>query len=148
MSTNYAYSLTGESNDYHGSYTNRRDARAAALEALKQMHLPNPPTTVFVGRMVPADPQVKGHAREVIREMTRRGDVFGLSNYLVGLTVEQVSDLDRELAGTVSSWLTKHHLEPKAFKIEAVSEYPVPTVRQVESGPLDEVHDLGQSRDV
>ena len=145
MSSRYAYSLTGDAHDYHGTYTNRRDARAAALEALKQ--LPNPPTTVFVGRVVAADPQTQGHARDVIRQMTRRGDVHGLSNYLVGLKVDQVSDLDRELSATIANWLLKHHLEPKQFKVEAVSEYPVPTVPQVKSGPVDEVHDLGLSRD-
>jgi hypothetical protein len=145
MSTKYAFSLTGDANDYQGTYTTRREARAAALDALKQ--LPNPPATVYVGRVVPADPQTKAHARTVLREMTRRGEAFGLSNYLVGLKVDQVSDLDKELSNTIANWLLKHHLEPKTFKVEAISEYPIPTVPQVQSGPTDEVHDLGVSRD-
>lgn len=143
MMPKYAYSLTGDTQDYHGSYPSRREARTAGLEALKV--LPNPPTTIFVGRIAPADPQTTGHARTVIREMTRRGDVFSLDNYLVGLKIEQVADLDKELSATIMNWLLKHHLEPKSFKVDSVSEYPVPLVPQVNSGPLDEVHDIGPS---
>lgn len=146
MAPKYAYSLTGDPQDYQGSFASRREARAAALDALKS--LPTPPTTVFVARVVPANPQTTGHARNVIREMSRRGDGFGLDNYLIGLKVDQVSDLDKELSATIANWLLKHHLEPKSFKVDAVSEYPVPTVPQVKSGPLDEVQDIGEPRTV
>jgi hypothetical protein len=146
MTAKYAYSLTGDTQDYHGSFGSRREARAAALDALKSM--PTPPTTVYVGRVVPADPQTTGHARTLLREMTRRGEAYGLDNYLVGLKVDQVSDLDKELSATIVNWLLKHHLEPKSFKVDAISEYPVPTVPQVKSGPLDEVQDLGEARTV
>src|SRR4051812_40725951 len=131
MTPKYAYSITGDYQDYQGSFATRREARAAGLEALKLQ--PNPPTTVYVGRVVPANPQTSGHARTVVREMTRRGDVHGLSNYLVGLKVEQVAELDKELSATIANWLLKHRLEPKTFKVEAISEYPVPTVPQVKA---------------
>jgi hypothetical protein len=148
MNAKYAFSLTGDVQDYQGSFPTRREARAAALEALKQLQSINPPTTVFVARVVPADPQTKNHARNVLREMTRRGDAAGLTNYVAGLKVDQVADLDRELSATIANWLLKHHLEPKTFRVEAISEYPVPTVPQVKSGPLDEVQDLGEARTI
>jgi hypothetical protein len=139
--TKYAYSLTGDRHDYTGGFATRREARAAGMEALKQ--LSNPPSTVYVARVSPADPQTTGHARTVLREMTRRGDASGVSNYLAGLKVDQVADLDKELSAAILNWLLKHHLEPKAFKVDAVSEYPVPLVPEVQSGPTNEVHDLG-----
>ncbi|HZZ43023.1 MAG TPA: hypothetical protein VFE58_08800 [Tepidisphaeraceae bacterium] len=146
MTAKYAFSLTGDVQDYQGSYSTRRDARAAALEALKD--LSNPPTTVFVARVVPADPQTKGHARMILREMSRKAEVFGLSNYLVGLKVDEVGSLDKELSATIGKWLIQNHLEPKSFRVEAISEYPLPTVPQVKSGPTDEVQDLGETRTV
>lgn len=144
MTPKYAYSLTGDPQDYHGSFTSRREGRAAALDALKS--LPSPPTTVYVGRVVPADPQTTGHARDVVRDMSRRGEVFGLDNYLSGLKVDQLADLDKELSATIANWLLRHHLEPKSFRVEAISEYPVPTVPQVKSTAADEVHDIGEPR--
>ena len=146
MTPKYAFSITGDLQDFQGSFGTRREARAAALEAIRLQ--PAPPTAVYVGRLVPANPQTSGHARGVIREMSRRGDASGLGNYLVGLKVEQVADLDRELSATIANWLLTHRLEPKACKVEAVSEYPVPAVPQVKSGPSDEVHDLGEMRTV
>lgn len=146
MPTKYAFSLTGDVQDYQGTFTSRRDARGAALDALKQ--LPNPPTTIYVARVVPADPQTSGHARHIIREMSRRADDYGQSKYLSGLKVDQVSELDKDLSATIANWLLKHHLEPKTFKVEAISEYPVPTVPQVMAVSTDEVHDLGESRTV
>jgi hypothetical protein len=126
----YAYSMNGE--DYVGSFTAREAAEAAALEAARRSA--EPPVTVFVGRIVAAVPATSGHAREVLSHM----------RYLANLSAAQVEELDCELEKTIVSWLNKHELMPQCFRVEAISEHPVPATPENHVLPrADEVHDLG-----
>jgi hypothetical protein len=140
----YAYSLNGS--DWRGNFNSRKEARQAALDAVKEQT--EPAREVYVGQMIPADPQASGHARNIIREINRRADAAGVGDYLSGLKVDQVEDLDREVANVIFHWLLRHRLEPTNFTVNAISEYPVPLPPEVRTGPTDEVADLGQSREL
>jgi hypothetical protein len=143
MSKRYAYSLNG--NDWAGDFPTRKEARLAALEAARE--LSELPATVFVGVVVPADPQVTGHARELIDRINARAESAGTGEYLNALKVDQVEDLNKELAAVLTGWLNRHKLQPTSFNVNAISEYPVPLPPTVKFAPNDEVADIGQNRD-
>jgi hypothetical protein len=144
MTKRFAYSLNG--NDWAGDFSSRKEARLAALEAARS--LDELPATVFVGAVIAADPQIAGHARELVGRINSRAESAGTGEYLNSLKVEQVEDLDREITGVLQNWLVKHKLLPTSFHVNAISEYPVPLPPTVTSGPSDEVRDIGQNRDV
>jgi len=140
----YAYSLDGQR--YIGSFETREQALTIALEAARQRR--TPPESVFVGRSVPVDPKASGHARIIVSNMAARareeaGDVG--SEYLQNLPKDQIEELDAALETTILGWLTKHDLLPTFFRVEAISEHPVPTPRAAPPTPSNEVHDLGVS---
>ena len=121
----YAYSVHGEK--FLGSYPTREEAVARAVEVARMQ--PCPPSSVFVGKRVPGDPQAKNLAKNVIRLMRERalgavGDEA--EGYLAGVTKEQEADLDQALAGAVEGWLERNELAPTFFKVEAISEHLVP----------------------
>src|SRR4051794_19956135 len=122
MNKRYAFSLNGS--DWRGSFATRKEARQAALDATRDQI--EPAREVYVGQIVSADPQAAGHARYVIREINRRADAAGIGEYLSGLKIEQLEELDRDLANVIVHWLLRHKLEPTNFTINAISEYPVP----------------------
>lgn len=128
MEMRYAFSLNGQ--NYQGSFTSRREARSAAFDAAS--HLAELPPVVFIGKVQQADPHTANHARQLVREMSRQArDIDGNDNYLSGLTVEQISDLNRSVSQVLEQWLDRHNLRPAGFQVQAVSEYPVPMPHEV-----------------
>ena len=147
MPARYAYSLNGE--NYTGSYAAREEALSAALEAAADPMNLNPPQSVFVGRRVEADPHASGHARTVLREMAWQAhDEVGApaSTYLNKLGGGAIRELDGAIEHVLYDWLRKHDLLPTYFRVEGISEHPVPIPAQVngERAGSDEVHQPGQ----
>ena len=136
--TNYAYSLNGP--DWRGQFSSRKDARVAALAAARQME--QPPTEVFVGKLTPTNAHTTGHSLAIIKSINQRTELSGKSVYLTGVKVEQVADLDRELAATIERWLRNNKLEPSP-SVSGISEYPVPMPETVKSKGNDEVSEMG-----
>jgi hypothetical protein len=139
----FAYSLTGE--DYTGSFLTRAIAADAAIKHARRLQ--DPPLTVYVGRLSPALPDTHGHARPLIESMRRRAAAENrpaTGQYLSQVTPEQVDELDEALAAAICQWL-KQHGPPALFHVEAISEHPVPFPPEVNSGPTDEVHEIGET---
>ena len=146
MPARYAYSLNGE--NYIGSYAAREEALSTALEAAADPMNLNPPQTVFVGRRVEADPHAAGHARTVLREMAWQAhDEVGAtaSGYLNKLGDGAIRELDGAIEHVLYDWLRKHDLLPTYFRVEGISEHPVPMPASVngERAETDEVHQPG-----
>ena len=143
----YAYSYDRE--DFTGSYETHE---AAFADAVRKMEgLTNPPTSIYIGTIVEADPQASDHATAIIESMNRRAHVdYGDSarKYLANVTPEQVHDLDVALEQTLRAWLQKYNLLPTFVRIAGVREYPVPVP---EGAPLpgenDEVTEIGTSNE-
>ena len=153
MAARYAYSLNGE--NYEGVFGSREEALSAALDAAWDPTNLNPPQTVFVGRRVEADPHAAGHARTLLREMAWQAhDEVGApaANYLNKLSDERIRELDAGIEHVVLDWLRRHDLMPKYFRMEGISEHPVPAAPAVQqtagdsssSSSADEVHQVGQ----
>lgn len=148
MPARYAYSLNGE--NYTGAFTTRDQALEAALADARDP-LKLEPQTVFVARRVEADPHAAGHARSVLREMAWQAhDEVGApaANYLNQLKPEQIEELDSAIEQVLYGWLRKHDLLPAFFKVEGISEHPVPPLPSRNGKPSDrEVHQVGESLD-
>ena len=147
MPARYAYSLNGE--NYTGAYAARDEALTAGIEATRESL--DPPQTIYVARRVEADPHASGHARTVLREMAWQAhDEVGANaaNYLHKLSEDQINELDLALEKVILEWLRRHDLLPTYFKVEAISEHPVPQppARGLKSGDK-EVHQVGESLD-
>ena len=144
MRGTYAYSLDHE--DYQGIYNTRTEAAKAGFEHAFRSGLPI--NQIFVGQRVLGDPMANLHAWAVIKSMrTRARESYGdaAASYLSNVTAQQAEDLDRAIEATVSRWLQNYKLGPTFFRIEGISEHPMPTVAQVSSTDQDEVYDLGES---
>ncbi|MGA2232279.1 MAG: hypothetical protein ABSH22_15385 [Tepidisphaeraceae bacterium] len=142
MPGQYSYSFNGD--DFTGRYETREEAQGAAFDAARRANLP--PTTVYVGRVVEADPGAQGHALQILSQMAlrlRRECCEGSERNLAQLTAAQVDDLDHELAGVIESWLKKNELTPTTCRVVAISEHPVPAEPENHLFSADEVHDLG-----
>jgi hypothetical protein len=65
--------------------------------------------------------------------------------YLRGVNDKQIADLDRAMETAIIDWLGRSGLEPNWVRIEAVGEYPLPSVGQRGSinGTDREVSDMG-----
>jgi hypothetical protein len=127
MPARFAYSLNGE--NYIGSFASREEALSAALDAAGDPLNLNPPQTVFVGRRVEADPHASGHARTVLREMAWQAhDEVGApaAKYLNKVGEPEIQELDSAIEEVVLDWLRKHNLLPTYFRMEGISEHPVP----------------------
>lgn len=121
----YAYSYDRE--DYVGAFESPEEAVRAAVAAAEG--LSSPPTTIYVGTVVEADPQATDHARQIIEAMNRRAHVdFGEAGagYLRNVSREQVADLDGAIAQTILAWLRKWQLMPTFVQVRSVREVPVP----------------------
>ena len=142
--TTYSYSLDRQV--WAGRFTSRKEAADAAIaQAIKQT---TPPETVYVGQRIEPDLRAYGHARGIIDTMRRRvrednGDVA--DGFLRGVTDSQIAALDCALESTLVDWLVQSGLQPNWVRIEAVGEYPLPTVSVARSsgGSADEVTELG-----
>ena len=143
MSGKYAYSLSGD--QYRGPFSSREEALAQAMAAARRSSAS--PQSIYVGRMVPADAKAGGHARAVLSNMTARArEEFGdaATDYLTGITKQQIDKLDEALELVTRNWLQSENLMPTFFKVEAIGEYPVPASPEVET-PSDyrEVQEIG-----
>jgi hypothetical protein len=143
----YAYSYDRE--DYTGSYDTPEDALADAIK--RSEVLSNPPTEIYVGQIVQADPQADDHAAAVIEHMSQRAHVdFGepARRYLKKLPRKLVKELDDALAATILDWLKRNNLMPTFVQVRGIREYPVPVpsskVRRGKADP-SEVYDLGSA---
>ena len=150
MPARYAYSLNGE--NYIGAFDSREQALSAALHAARDPSNLAQPQTVFVARRVEADPHAAGHAKSVLREMAWQAhDEVGAraANYLNELQPEQLGELDRAIESVLYDWLRKHELLPTFFKVEGISEHPVPPLPSVgrKFNDSEEVHQVGQGRE-
>lgn len=140
----YAYALDHE--NFQGVFQTRQQAAEAGFAHAFRTGLPI--NVVFVGQRVIGDPQANLQAWSIIKSMRERargamGDAA--ANYLSGVTAQQAEDLDRALEATIQRWLTNYKLGPTFFKIEGISEHPMPLIAQVHSGDTDEVYDLGDA---
>jgi hypothetical protein len=139
----YAFSLDRES--FTGIFSSRREAYDAGRAAADRLH--SQVTEIYVGQRVAGDPQADLHAWEIIKSMRERARAAAgdqAAGYLKNVTADQAKDLDGALEAVISRWLTNYKIGPSFFRIEAVSEHPLPTVSQVYSnGQDDEVYDLG-----
>jgi hypothetical protein len=149
MPARYAYSLNGE--NYTGTFASREEALSAALDAAGDPLNLNPPQTVFVGRRVEADPHASGHARTVLREMAWQAhDEVGApaAKYLNKVGENEIQELDGAIEQVLYDWLRKHELLPTYFRVEGISEHPVPLAPASANGDGatsgDEVHQVGQ----
>jgi hypothetical protein len=137
MPARYAYSLNGE--NYTGTFASREGALSAALEAAADPLNLNPPQTVFVGRRVEADPHASGHARTLLREMAWQAhDEVGApaAKYLNKVGEHEVRELDGAIEQVVLAWLGQHNLLPTYFRVEGISEHPVPLAPAAPDGEV------------
>ena len=141
----FAYSYDRE--DYVGAFETAEEALGAAVE--NSQGLSNPPTTIFVGTIVQADPQAGDHAKTIINNMSQRAHVdYGdpAARYLKNVTPAQTKELDEALKGTIVNWLQKHKLMPTFVRVEGIREFSVPFPGSMTSRSTDrvsEVHDIG-----
>lgn len=143
MSGTFAYSYNGE--NYRGAFATREEAAAAGLRAIGGLDVL--PQTIFVGRMVAANVHAQKLGRAVVGEMRARAADNGVESdggFLARVTPDQLRALDAAIECTVLGWLQKSDLAPRQFRVDSISEHPVPPVPQVRSMPNgDEVSDLG-----
>lgn len=151
MPARFAYSLNGE--NYTGAFAARDLALAAGMQAARDPMNTAQPQTIYVGRRVEADPHAAGHAKTLLREMAWQAhDEVGApaSNYLNHLPDETIRDLDLALEKVLYDWLRTHDLLPTYFKVEGISEHPVPPLQSMNGGRSNEpreVNQVGESRD-
>jgi hypothetical protein len=146
----YVYSFDRET--FIGSFPTRDAAYQAAV--VKASGMENTPTEIFVGERIQGDPQTSGHARAILKEMTRRARATAgeqAYSFLRQVTEQEEADLDAALERTITEWLARHERLPTFFRVKGISEYPVPLMTggatpMVRSPNNGEVHDLGESR--
>ena len=144
MSGKFAYSYNGE--NYIGRFNTRQEALAEATRRVDAQ--PERPQSVYVGRLHTIDPKLTGHAAAIIQEMRKSAiaDIGELGDeYLRRATAEQVTELDREIGTVVHTWLQRHELASAAFRVEEISERPVPPPADTSKATpaQSEVQDLG-----
>src|SRR5215203_3969498 len=123
----YAYSLDRET--FTGIFNSRKEAYEAGCTAADRLH--SQVTEIYVGQRVAGDPQADLHAWEVIKSMRERARAAAgddAAGYLARVNGDQAKDLDGALEAVILRWLNLHKLAPTFFRIEAVSEHPLPTV--------------------
>ncbi|HEX8323101.1 MAG TPA: hypothetical protein VF595_04230 [Tepidisphaeraceae bacterium] len=134
MTGSFAYSFDRDT--YYGNYPTREAALAAAGRALKSRA--DQPDGIYVGQWSLPDPQTDGHAEGVLLAMCDRfAQATGDTGYLARVSEQQAAALDTALQTTLTEWLAKNGLTPKATRVHAVSQYPVPNVHHVDV-PLEE----------
>jgi hypothetical protein len=141
MLSRYVYSINGE--DYLGAYETRSTAESAAIKAARM--LPDSPASVFVARSTLPDPRAEGFARLVLSHLRTQRESVG-DGYLNHVSEDELRDLDSGIEAAVLGWLARHDRHPSVYRIEAVSEIPVPVeldTHAVAVGAEDEVYDLG-----
>jgi hypothetical protein len=140
----FAYSLDRET--FTGVFNTRDEAFRAGCLAADRLHTQL--TEIYVGQRVAGDPQADLHAWEVIKSMRDRARAAAgddSTGYLAHVSAEQAKDLDGAIESAVLRWLANHKLGPQFFRIEAVSEHPLPTVSHATFGQNGdkEVQEIG-----
>ena len=147
MKGTFAYSLDRET--FTGVFNTRDEAFHAGCYAAERLHANI--TEVYVGQRVAGDPQADLHAWELIKSMRDRARATAgddAATYLRNVSNEQAKDLDGAIEATIQRWLANYKVGPGFFRIEAVSEHPVPNhTAHAGFGKTrdDEVHEIGQS---
>ena len=146
MKGTFAYSLDRET--YTGVFNTRDEAFHAGCYAAERLHANI--TEIYVGQRVGGDAQANLHAWEMIKSMRERARAAAdddAAGYLKNVTNEQAKDLDGAIEAAILRWMGNYKVGPAFFRIEAVSEHPVPTHTHAGFGKTrdDEVHDLGES---
>jgi hypothetical protein len=151
MNPTFVFSLDRET--WMGEFPSRQAAAAEGIRKARQH--PDSIATVYVGQKIFPSPRAYGHARDVLHTMARRvkddnGDAA--DEFLRGVTEPQIMDLDHALEMTILDWLGRNDLSPSFFRVESISEHPVPiasfevNVRPARSSASEtEVKDLGVS---
>lgn len=144
MIQKYAYSYDRE--DYSGAFGSPEQACQAAVANGERFTCP--PTTVYVGEIVEADPQAADHASTIVDNMSQRAHVdFGepAARYLRNVTPAERRELDGALEQTILSWLLGNKLMPTFVRVRGIREYPAPfpkaDVRR--GGEASEVNEIG-----
>ena len=144
MRGTYAYSLDRES--FTGVFNSRTEAFEAGCAAADRMNASI--TEIYVGQRVAGDPQANLHAWEIIKSMRERARAAAgddAHDYLSHVSEDQARDLDGALESTILRWLGNYKLGPTFFRIEAVSEHPLPTTTHATFGkPEREVTEIGE----
>ena len=147
MRGTYAFSLDRES--FSGVFNSRQEAFEAGSIAADRLNAQV--TEIYVGQRVGGDPQTNLHAWEMIKSMRQRARAAAgdddASDFLARVSEEQARDLDGALETVLNRWLANYKLAPTFFRIEAVSEHPVPCVTTHASfGQTErEVSEIGES---
>lgn len=139
MRGSYAFSFDRDS--FEGAFDTREQAYRAAVARAGELNIAAD-TALYTGQRMAANPQADAHARQVLNSMRRRAkEMFGedAGGYLKAVTEDQLIDLDRAVEAVVSRWLANYKLAPTWYRIGAVSEHPMPLVRQVASSSEREV---------
>lgn len=78
-----------------------------------------PGDAIYTGIAVMAEADVHGWARRWIEQMqeSEQSDCSAAEEWLNDVSVEQVADLDAELAKTLKQWLDRHCLTPTWFVV-------------------------------
>ncbi len=143
MKGTYAYSLDRES--FTGVYNTRAEAFQAGREAADRLGAQA--TEIFVGQRVAGDPQANLHAYELIKSMRQRARAAtdeDVNDFLSTVTEAQAADLDGAIEAVITRWLANYKLAPTFFRIEAISEHPIPSVKHATFGKQDrEVTEIG-----
>ena len=131
----YAYSFDRET--FRGRFETRRDAVAAARDALPLW--PAAAEAIYVGRRIDPALHVHGYADLVLAEMRARAlDNGDAPVDHDGLPADARRDLDAVLARALRDWLTAHDLVGDS-RIEEISEHALPLIAHVGGGGGDEV---------
>jgi hypothetical protein len=139
MLPQFAYSFDRHS--YTGPYNSRQEAIAAGVARSRALDGAGI-DCVYVGMIVPPNPQASGHAEEVIKNMVRRARAAAgesYEGYLTRVTEQQEAELDAAIERVVMEWLKKHDLMPQFSKVRGVSEHPIPGGERALAGASDEV---------
>jgi hypothetical protein len=133
---------------FTGIFETRQEAFIAGCQAADRMHTQL--TEIYVGQRVAGDAQTNLHAWEVIKSMRQRARAAAgdeAAEYLKHITAEQARDLDGALEATLQRWLANYKVGPTFFRIEAVSEHPLPCVTHATFGMNGEreVSEIGES---
>lgn len=129
MTGTFAYSFDRDT--FHGRFPTREAALAAAGRALKDRE--DQPEGIFVGQWSEPDPQTDGHAEAIIEAMRDRAQsATGERGFLNNVTEQQAAALDTAIQTALRDWLAQTGLTPRATRVHAVSQYPVPNVHHVD----------------
>ncbi|MFT3785104.1 MAG: hypothetical protein QM770_02925 [Tepidisphaeraceae bacterium] len=122
----YAFSFDRE--QFRGDFDTRELALAAAYEAARE--LGGAVEAIYVGKRVPVPAQTDDHAESVVRAMRRRMlEKTGDANYLATVNEHVMADLDAAIELAIVDWQKRHQLQP-ASRVQAISEHPLPTVKE------------------